>query len=172
MARVVYPGLPHQVTQRGDRCMQRDEDYRSCLSLAAGRCQTVVTDANPVVAENIGAMTPTLQIVQWGPVLEVQADLSEDGRTAGIELDSILSHPSELEAKPLRSAGAILATSRPFTDYNLVKDIDKLDFLLHTLHTSIRVPVGKSVLVGGMTLAEGPKGKSVYLLLQVSTVAP
>jgi hypothetical protein len=138
--------------------------------LAAGRCQTVLTDANPIVADNIGVMTPTIQIVQWGPVLEVQANLSEDGRSVGIELDSVLSDPNELGVKALRTTGSILATSRPFADYNLVKDIDKLDFLLHTLHTSIRVPVGKSVLVGGMTLAKGPKGRSVYLLVQVNAI--
>jgi hypothetical protein len=72
----------------------------------------------------------------------------------------------------LGAAGAALSASRPSSDFNLIKDVDKLDFLLHTLHTSVRAPVGKPVLVGGMTLAHGPKGKSVYLLLQVSVGTP
>ena len=41
IARVVVPGLPHHVTQRGNRRMQTffgEEDYRAYLSLAAEWC--------------------------------------------------------------------------------------------------------------------------------------
>jgi len=167
---------PRPLTPDMQKAMEEDAAYQGSAAalegqrarLAAGRCMTVLTDVNPVVSENMGAMTPTLQIVQWGPVLEIKADLSEDGRSAGIELDSVLSEPNEASLKALRSTASVLSTTRPFQDYNLVKDVDRLEFVLHTLHSSLRAPTGKPFLVGGMSVAKGPKGKSVYLVLTVN----
>lgn len=147
-------------------------DDRTDIRLAAGRCETVVTGLTPIVADNVAAYQPTVQMVQWGPALDVKIDLSDDGKSTAIELDAVLTEPSPTVSKPLNSTIGTHSTSRPSNQGNAVQDIDKLDFMLHTVHTSTRIPMGKPTLIGGITVAKGPKGKSVQLVLEVNVFKP
>ncbi len=138
------------------------------VHLASGRCETVVTGATPVVADNIGVFQPTVQMVQWGPAIDIKIDPSDDGKSAAIDLDSVLTEPNPTTVKPLQSTAAIHSTSRPSDQGSGLQDIDKLDFTLHAIHTTARIPMGKPTMIGGITVAKGPKGKSVQLILEIN----
>jgi len=50
-----------------------------------------------------------------------------------------------------------------------VRGLDRMDFAVWTCWTTAKVPLGKTVLVGGMTAGELAKGKHMYLVLEVSS---
>lgn len=48
-------------------------------------------------------------------------------------------------------------------------DIELPEFLLHTFRTTVRAPLDKGILIGGMTSPKAVDGKVLYLFLQVSS---
>ena len=86
----------------------------SACRLAAGRCQDRPHRRPAGRLRQRRALRPMLLIVQWGPVLEVKArPVGRTRRSAGVELDSVLSEPNQIVPKALRAAGAAVSTSRP-----------------------------------------------------------
>lgn len=133
------------------------------LRLAAGLCQTVVTDGSPVVSENATAIDPMIQIVQWGPVLEVVPLVADSGTSATVHIRSIITEPGEKTLKRERPAAPPLSTTMPSTA-GFLREVDRLDFMAYSLNTSLRMPLGRPVLVGSMSKAPG---KRIYFVLQL-----
>jgi hypothetical protein len=133
------------------------------LYLSGGPCQTVVTDGSPIVSENVSAYDPMIQIVQWGPVLELTPGIAENGATANINVRSVISQPDE---KTLRRAKppSPPASTRPADE--MFRELDRLDFNAYALNTSVRIPVGKPVLLGKMQVASAP-AKGLFLVVQL-----
>jgi hypothetical protein len=137
-------------------------------------------DFIPVVTSSAVAARPIIAMVQWGASLEAGVKVLQDGQTAHVNVDSCVSEPREMRQKPV--AVRQMAGGKPGGFPPNV--LDCLDFDARLLQTSVRVPLGKAVLVGGMVLADprqsGPaeagaakapakeKHESMYLVLRVS----
>ena len=133
---------------------------RQTVYLASGPAQVYVIDAEPVVAERAVGWDPTVTAVLFGAFLQVTPSVSAEGKEATLDIRSAI---TEKENAP--STATFEATSGEGT---AKAEIDKPRFLAHTFRTTLRVPLDKPVLVGGMTSPDALEGKVIYLILEVS----
>jgi len=127
------------------------------VHLAAGRTETLLTDVEPIVAESVTGICPSLEAFLSGAMLEVTAAVAPDGASATVDLRSVV---SEMEKGSKRSVPAG-GKGVPLTE------LDVPQFLLHTLRTTLRMPTGRAVVVGGLTSPMAKNGKVLYLVLEV-----
>lgn len=145
----------------------------SCFSgqtvyVASGRSRTVVTGVSPVVGQQAVAYQMDTSMLQSGAILQVTPLLSPDGKTAVLDLASVATDlggaEGTIEVASFDSGGAQnVATTRPSGG------IDRLNIGVQHMRTTVKVPVGKPVLVGGMTREPGRSGgKQLYLVAEVT----
>jgi len=138
----------------------------------AGRAQAVLVDMIPVVSSDAVAYRPVMKVIQWGPVLEACTTILPDAKTAVLEVDSTVSELVELRERKTRA----IARSNPPNIIQPIEAIDCPDFLAHKLRTTVKVPLDKLVLVGGLSVACGaadakaPRDErdAMYLLVKVT----
>jgi len=158
---------------------------RQTVYIASGTAQNLVTSLEPIVAQAAAAYRPVVERILWGAVLEVRPMLAADGASVVLQIRSVVSRLEEMRTKPLSKLSVVGPTTRRVkalgrraAGVNLpsVQELDCPDFTLHALRTSIRVPLDKPVLVGGMTVAgpggKPPKDKALYLIVSVSASKP
>jgi hypothetical protein len=134
------------------------------VHLSSGRARTVVTGLTPVVGTGAGAYQPESAVVQDGVSLQLTPTLPQDSPTAIIDIESVVSEWGGLAAAPPAP------TSQP-TNMDAPTSIDRVDMQVQQLHTTIAVPVGKPILVGGLSLSgrggKDAEGKQLYLVIEV-----
>jgi hypothetical protein len=141
------------------------------VSIASGRTHSAITDQQPVVAQNAVAMSPTVRQVQAGIMLEVLPTLQAGKDGVVVDLKTRLAQWNDPTPLALPSS---VATTRP-ADLNVAgatnpAAIDRLNMVSQDLKTAIRMPLGKPVLVGGLTLDPTPAiagGQQLYLVLRI-----
>jgi hypothetical protein len=160
------------------------------VHVASGRGRTFVTGMEPVVGTGVGLYGVRTTIVQAGAMLEVTPVVTPDGKAAVLDLSSAVSNwdrpgaagaanaPATRPAVPLgvdagvdirlTEAGASLPIR---TGAGPVPQVDRISVAAQQLKTTLRVPLGKPVLVGGMTMepsaGEGD-GRQLYLIVEVT----
>lgn len=136
---------------------------RQTTHLASGRVQTFMGDIEPVVGEGAVGYNPTVGSVLVGALLEVTPSLDTDRKGVTLNVRSIISETEETRTRRVASPASDKITSTSI-------DVELPQFMLHTFRTTLRAPVGRSVLIGGMTSPAAELGKELYLVLRV--VAP
>jgi hypothetical protein len=142
------------------------------VSASSGRGRTVIYDQEPVVAQGSSAFGPSVRQVRSGVALEVTPLVIADAGSAVVEVGTKVagwSDPSPA-TQPLGSAATTAPAGHP--DGAI---IERLNVVSQELHTTIRVPLNRPVLVGGMTLEPDtatPRGPQLYLILRVSAGQP
>ncbi len=131
--------------------------------VASGRGQTVVTSVQAVVTENVGTFQPMTKMVHWGAILEVNALLSRETSVVVVDLHSIVSEPKESADKPIPGANVSGAVKNGSNE----GQVNRLNFSIQDMRTSLKVPLGKPVIVGGMTFSG--TDSPLYLLIEVSS---
>ena len=98
-----------------------------------------------------------------GLVLQVTPLLSPDGQTAVLDLVSVATDWGAVEGGIEMSgiSGEHGTTSRP------VAKLDRINLGVQQMRTTVRVPVGKAVFVGGMTRDPGNDDRQLYLIAEV-----
>jgi hypothetical protein len=132
------------------------------VHVASGRGRTAVTKVTAVLGTGTGLYNPDAEIVQSGAMLQITPMLSQDAREAVVDVQSVV---CEWDAPP---APAVIRT--PTTQPNS-EMLDRMNVLVQQLRTTVPVPVGKPVLVGGMTFEPTTKGGNspqMYLIIEVS----
>jgi len=145
---------------------------RQMVHLASGRAQTLVTDLTPVVAEAAIGWDMDVRALLWGALLEITPCLSPDGKTATLNIHSMISEGKDVKTREV-SAGAGSPGKANGEGGSMLGaiakgTIDLPEFLVHTFRTTIRVPVDKAILIGGMTSPTAADGKVLYLVLEIS----
>jgi hypothetical protein len=131
----------------------------------SGRQKTVIVDQNPVVGTDATAFDPQTELRLAGVQLEVRPKLSQDGGRVVLDLSSVITEREE--GVPSRITEVRSATSRP-----VLAEIDREDMLKQQMQTTVTVPVGKKVLVGGMTIEPSKlNGQQLYLVIEASPLA-
>lgn len=132
--------------------------------VASGRGRTAVTKAQPVVGTNAVAYDVTADLIQSGAVLQVTPLLSPDGQTAVLDLVSVATDWGEVEGgiDLGGTSGDRGVTTRPSAK------LDRINVGVQQMRTTVRVPVGKAVVVGGMTREPGTDEKQLYLIAEVT----
>ncbi len=124
---------------------------RQPMHVAAGPATLFVGDLIPVVSHAAVAYRAVTETLQFGPVLEACVTLSPDATAAALRVDSTVTEMTDRRVEDVMVApqGAD-GNSPPATG-----KMDLFDFDVHTLATTVRVPVGKLVVLGAMTPASG-----------------
>jgi len=144
---------------------------RQMTHMVSGQAQTWMADVTPVVAEAAVGWDPIISNALWGALLEVTPALTPGGNSVILKLHSCITEGS-MRTKQVTSA--ILSSSSGAKDNpagaGVAKaDIELPEFLLHTFRTTVRAPLDKGILIGGMTSPKATDGKVLYLFLQVSS---
>lgn len=107
---------------------------------------------------------PTVAVLQEGPALQMTPLASRSGKYVVLDIHSRVNLMAE---EPAAKAGAGLQPeAQPL---QVVAALDRPRLVVHRLSTTLRVPVDRVALVGGMTLDEGngPSG-TLYLFVKTS----
>jgi hypothetical protein len=141
------------------------------VSIVSGRTHSAITDQQPVVAQNAAAMSPTVKQVQAGVMLEVLPTLQAGRESAVVDVKTRLAEwtdPGRIEV-PI-SLNTTQPGDRAVAGAALSSGIDRLNMVSQDLKTAVRMPLGKPVLVGGLTLdphPSEPAGQQLYLILRI-----
>jgi len=165
------PGRAHVPAVIGEAAMKRLAGHvlyraqaigldRQKVRATSGRCRCLMTEAVALVCEYAIVRTEVTATL-YGAMLEVRPVIGAGARSARLDLESVVSRWQGLR-RAGGSAGGKGGARAP-------RDLDCPQYLLHTLRTTLAVPLGRAVLVGGMTAPGPAKGKTLYLIVKVST---
>lgn len=144
------------------------------VHLVSGTRRTVVTGAIPIVGPyavgyslvmavpNVGLLLQVTPILAGGEaVLDLESSYTNWGEQgAAIQVQSNIAPPNDVPSSDLPS------------DVRGIAEIDRVNMPASELATTVRVPLGTPVLVGGMSLVEETAGaeatKQLYLVIEVS----
>jgi hypothetical protein len=132
------------------------------VHVASGRARTVVTEQTPVVGTEAAAYEPGASVVQAGLLLEVTPVLTPDGLTVMLDVQSVA---SQWESNA-RSGSTTQPAGTP-------PAIDRVEMLVQQLRTSVALPTGQPIVVGGLSYDPdepvGSPGRSqLYLIVEVN----
>jgi len=154
--------------------------------LVAGDRRVVATGATPVVGSGIGYQ-PVIEIPNVGALLEVRPSVLLGGEAAMLDVQSTVTGWQE-PGEPIEVGGdfAPYETTDPVTGEatqnpggTASATVDRVHMPAQQLAATTRVPMGKPVLIGGLTLRpteeadsdDGPKErKQLYLIIQTNVV--
>jgi len=142
---------------------------RQRVHVVTGKAQIYIAGATPVVSDGAVGWDAQIGSTLMGAMVEIVPALSPDGKAVTVDLQS---HVSEADGESRKtSITAAVGGKSPGTGTGTgtaTVDIDLPQWLLQTFSTSIRMPLGKPVLIGGMTSPMAANGKVVYLILEVT----
>lgn len=140
------------------------------VSMVSGRRRSTVVSAIPVVGASSVAFQPVISLPNIGVLLEVKPTLLPDDETAVLNLVStVTSAGNEDESVDILSQAT--------QDSNTTLNLDRLDLDTQRLATTVRVPLGQPVLVGGLSAIGGrshssdgqPHDAQLYLVVELTT---
>jgi hypothetical protein len=170
-------GEPHDPRRLGYRATVTCYNGQIVHVMSDGQ-RLAVTDVRPVIVPSDGgtggpsvALQPEMSVVNEGAVLQVRPIANISGKTVVLDINSRVNvrhdvtPTDEPRGKPAESAqkgkaGQIIV---PVVDRNL-------QLLTNRISTTLRVPVERTMLVGGMTFEDQPVPgeRSLYLFVRCS----
>lgn len=162
-----------------NRLIETSEGYHgqvSCFDgqtvhIISGRQRTVVTDVTPIVASGAIAYDPEIEQRLAGAILQVRAALAPNGKMVVVDVESSVDHWDEA-GLPIQPRGRVTqpeAGGQPPSPVAPV-EIDRLNLTVHRLQTTLRIPIGQPVLIGGMTWDphhSNQSAKRLYFFVEV-----
>ena len=137
------------------------------VTLQSGSQHAYVSDLHPIVAQQAVGYDPVMKVAENGAMLEVTPAVQTDGKAAWVDLYSTVSDwgkPVKVNVE-FQTSG----TTQP-TAVRGEAVLDRPNMTLQSIRTSMRVPIGKAVIVGGMTVEPGlqsPNGPQMLLIVEV-----
>lgn len=136
------------------------------VHLSAGPGRLVMTDLNPVVGQDSVGYDPDVEYLRSGATLQITPTIQQ----GGVVVD-LLSAVNELDPptdERLFDAVQASPTTRGTLPLGGVTHLDRFSARSQEFATTAVLPVGKPVLIGGMTMpAKGPDAQQLYLVLEV-----
>lgn len=136
------------------------------VHIASTRGKTVVTDMSPVVGTNAVGYDLSTTVIQSGVALQVTPHVMNDGQTVALDLRSIV---SEVDRSADRAAA--MPQTQPVTERQAMLMVDQPSVIAQQFSTTVRVPAGKKILIGGMTLdsaADAGGARQLYLVVEAT----
>ena len=137
------------------------------VHVASGDARTVITDydSNTGGGDNAVGYDARASVVQAGMTLEVTPVLTPDAGTVMLDVQSVVSDwGSSPGDNPRRGQPTTMPTAIG------VPGIDHVQMLVQQLRTTVALPVGKPVIIGGMTFSPWvpEKDEQLYLVIEAS----
>ena len=140
------------------------------VHLQSGRQHAYVSDVDPVVGTQAVASDPKVQVFEDGALLQVTPTVQPDGSSALLDVRMTLSDWAEVEPVKFDRASAV-ATSQPATPAMIEGAIvQRPRPVVQRLNTTLRVPLNRAVIVGGMTVeprTSGENSRQLILIVEV-----
>lgn len=134
------------------------------VHVSSGREQSIVDDFESIVGSGSVGIDPTVTRVLSGVRLQVCPQVIPEASMAVLDITSTVS-----EAMPPEQVAITGGTST--SPQNISAKIDRENVLRQNVQTTARVPLGKRVLIGGMTFEPMKQdGRQLYLVVQLSAV--
>jgi hypothetical protein len=137
--------------------------------MTSGDARTVVwgQQSNTGGGNNAVAYDPQSSVVQAGMHLEVTPVLTPDATTVMLDVQSVVSDWAKKDE--IRSA-------QPTTHPSGFQppEVDRVRMNVQQLRTSVAMPIGKPIIVGGMTFApwSTTQDRQLYLVIEASSSSP
>jgi hypothetical protein len=166
---------PHEPRRLGYRATVTCYNGQIVHVMSDGQ-RLAVTDVRPVVVPSDGgtrgasvALQPEMSVINEGAVLQVRPIANISGKTVVLDVHSRVNVRHDAESADARQEKGASGTTKdpqivvPVVDRNL-------QLLTNRLSTTLRVPVDRLMLVGGMTFEEQPVPgeRSLYLFVRCS----
>lgn len=139
------------------------------VHITSGRGRTLISELTPIVGDSSVAFDPHVSLVQSGVSLQIAPQLVPGSQTAILDLRSYASEWDDTTAAPV---SGVVAT-QPVGQAQTTSAVDRADILAQEMKTTLRAPLDKLVVVGGMTLdpaAQEQQGKQLCLIVEVNAV--
>jgi len=136
------------------------------VHVASGRGNTVVTGMDPVVGQNAVGYQLQTAVIQSGVALQVTPQVLDEGQTVAMDVRSVVS-----EVEGAVGSRAVPQT-QPVSEREAMLFVDRPSVVAQQFSTTVRVPAGKKILIGGMTLdpaAKSKGAKQLYLVIEATT---
>ena len=142
----------------------------------SGDQSLVVTDMTSIALERrmrrralSPAYRPTVTVVQEGAALQITPLATRNAKYVVLDVHSRVSRLRKPAAKP-RATEDRPPPDRTITPEEVVSALDRPTLTTHRLSTTLRIPVDRTVLVGGMTFESKPAGgdSELYLFVRSS----
>ena len=140
------------------------------VHVASGRANTVVTGIEPIVAQQAVGYKLETATVQSGVALQVTPQVLREGKMISLDLHSIVTELDD--ATPLPDP-RVLGHDGPTTKPIEQAIGNRSRVASQEFSTTARVPVGKKVLIGGMTFDPGAGAdgaKQLYLVIEANAI--
>ena len=139
------------------------------VHVVSGRTRTIIVGLNPIVGSNSVGYSPSIGNVRSGVTLQVTPHLEPEGgdQRVVIDLASNVTEVSNVNGDKIE----LPSTTQPSVDPS--QYVDRANEINQEFRTTVRLPVGKKILVGGMTLepaTHDEAGRQVYLVVQDNAV--
>ena len=144
------------------------------VHVASGRANTIITGMEPVVGTQAVGYQLQTAVVRSGVALQVTPQVLSDGKLVSLDLHSIVSEITDAVGLPdPRPIGGGVSGRGPTTAPVEQLLGQRARIVGQEFSTTARIPVGKKVLIGGMTFdpaatAEGVK--QLYLVVEASAM--
>ena len=134
------------------------------VHVSCGQEQAYVSNVTPIVGAGVAAYEPTMSTVRSGVALQVTPTLA--GNSVLLDLRSIVGNVGNITSGPVQVRASFEPTTVP-SDSGLVQrpKIEGQQF-----HTTVRLPLGENVLIGGMSRVPGDEEPSLSQLFLVIRV--
>src|SRR5688572_3465695 len=140
------------------------------VHVASGRSNTIVTGIEQLGAQQAVGYKPEPSTVQGGVALQVTPQVLREGKMVSLDLHSIV---TELDDAAPRPDPRVLGQDGPTTKPIEQAIGNRSRVASQEFSTTARVPVGKKVLIGGMTFDPGAGAdgaKQLYLVIEANAI--
>src|SRR4051812_10052746 len=147
------------------------------VTLQSGRSHAYVSELRPVVGAQAVGIEPAIQSFQDGLSATISPTILIGGKYVLLSVNNTVSEGGEAAPVDLRGAARVSTTQPDGTIISLpasvgVSLVQRPNTLSQSLRTTLRVPIGKLVAVGGMTLEpskDQTDAPQLLLLVEVTT---
>ncbi|HZN68129.1 MAG TPA: hypothetical protein VFB66_22780 [Tepidisphaeraceae bacterium] len=147
------------------------------VHVISGPARTVVTDVDAQVGTGVAAFDPVMDLSQTGLMLQVKPLVLPEGNVVLLDLHSAYVSASPT-AEGVRGRAFMAkegvagegAVPGPVAASSSDVVVDRMEGTMQELRTTVYAPVGRPVLVGGMTLSPDsakPDAPQLYLVIEV-----
>ena len=171
-------GLPQDVVQYQAQTVGFNTQTVHVIS---GPARTIVSDVDAQVGTGVAAFDPVMELVRSGLVLEVTPLVAADNRYATLDLFTAFvdtardGRPAPARAfagpQPAQTGEVIKGAAQGEGGGILAEGVvDRLSTTMQEIRTTVQVPLGQPVLIGGMTLdpaLNGQPSPQLYLVVEV-----
>lgn len=134
------------------------------VKLRSAREQTYISDVTPIVAQNSVGYDPQPATATSGVTLTLLPQVQQDGQIL-LDVQNSVSEIDDISQVTMPAR-----VTPPATGPAEAGQVDRLNVVTQALTTSLRIPAGSRVLVGGMTLDPAAKAKparQLFLVLRI-----